>query len=1035
VGAFQKHWSISRTFMGALAAILLSNAAQSRPVNSIDIAAGPLSSSLVELAEETGIELPFDETLVEGLRGPPIKGRFRAEAALAILLEGSGLGYRKTPDGVFILFALRSQVDGSAVPEILVVGRRTQNVDIRRSQNDIQGYKISTARDVQTAHRPDVDSFMRSRVPANADIVSPSLGVDLTPGATYSRVDLRGVGSQRSLVLIDGRRIPGMPISLRDIEQGDLNGVPLGAIDRIETLTSTASGIYGPGAIGGVVNIILRRDYRGADATVTSGLSDRGDSARLRLEGRIGFTPDGGNTDIMLYGSLALNKPILASQRDFQARSRALSFGNDPAYYLESGGLSGNFKSSNAIVVEGAYGASLSLDSSFGGGALNSSFTYLPINFSGSATERTQTLLANAGKLDLTPAVDRTGQVKSLVNTARVTSGLLTVRRKIGSSLELFLDAFVSQNHGDSDSGSDPTPIFTRPDAPNNPFQQTVIYRFPSPVGGTSGFRVDMHRIVGGLIVTLPAKWRAELEFAQASVIATADQQAKGLSSSAFGNALAFGTLNPTGQPLLDPLGDWATFQNALTLYLSDASYSSRQINRFTDVSIRLAGPLAQLSGGPLSLSLLAEQRREHVPASNITQSVFGSNLVIVTPDRTQSVRSIYGEVRAPLLSMDSALMPLRGLEVGVAARFDQTNMTFPDNYVMFLPSNDLLITERRNAVTFTVGAKVFPIAGVMLRGSFATGESPPTLSQLQSREAVISGSSNGLRDALRGGERLGLNGSFSQWTGGSHNIQQEHADTLSFGIVINSDRGGPRLSVDYSRITLTRQIVSFPLQPIALLAQEARYPDRVIRAPLTATDAALGYTVGPVSLIDLRDGNSGRSIVEAVDVEFDWQLTDIMGGELRPYARASWQPRARSRRMSTDPWIDRLDRIDGPLSWRGNLGMVWQGGSTSLDLNIQYFHGYRVTSATTGDPISNEVAIIQQGREWLPAQVYVDLAVSRAIEIRGFGPLQRVELRAGVQNLLDTDPPILAGASTLGYSSYADPRRRRGEIVLSAKF
>ncbi len=54
-------------------------------------------------------------------------------------------------------------------------------------------------------------------------------------GGTRSRIDLRGVGAQRTLVLIDGRRLPSLP-DASTFDQGDLNGVPLGAIERIETL-------------------------------------------------------------------------------------------------------------------------------------------------------------------------------------------------------------------------------------------------------------------------------------------------------------------------------------------------------------------------------------------------------------------------------------------------------------------------------------------------------------------------------------------------------------------------------------------------------------------------------------------------------------------------------------------------------------------------------------------------------------------------------------------------------------------------------
>lgn len=77
-----------------------------------------------------------------------------------------------------------------------------------------------------------------------------------------AQVSLRGLGSGRTLVLIDGRRLPASPFT----GQGaDLNTIPLGAIERIEILSDGASAVYGSDAIGGVVNIITRKDYSGAE--------------------------------------------------------------------------------------------------------------------------------------------------------------------------------------------------------------------------------------------------------------------------------------------------------------------------------------------------------------------------------------------------------------------------------------------------------------------------------------------------------------------------------------------------------------------------------------------------------------------------------------------------------------------------------------------------------------------------------------------------------------------------------------------------
>ncbi len=202
----------------------------------------PLARALSALARDTGAELLFNEDLVRNLTVPPLRRQVSVEAGLTALLAGTGLGYRRTRDGAYVLARPGApapfEPGEEAVAEILVIGRRTQNADIRRTENDIQPYQVITRREIDAAHRDNIDQFLRSRLPANADILSPSQDIVQAPGQTQSRIDLRGIGSRRTLVLIDGRRLPSLPAqTVWDFEQADLNGIPFGAIDRNETLT------------------------------------------------------------------------------------------------------------------------------------------------------------------------------------------------------------------------------------------------------------------------------------------------------------------------------------------------------------------------------------------------------------------------------------------------------------------------------------------------------------------------------------------------------------------------------------------------------------------------------------------------------------------------------------------------------------------------------------------------------------------------------------------------------------------------------
>ena len=116
----------------------------------------------------------------------------------------------------------------------------------------------------------------RARIDASGDISVADLLRDLplasagnfrpqsgSSAQSLATVNLRGLGANRTLVLVDGRRAPTNPMNAS--QGADLNAIPLGAVERIEVLADGASAIYGSDAIGGVVNIILRRDFNGAE--------------------------------------------------------------------------------------------------------------------------------------------------------------------------------------------------------------------------------------------------------------------------------------------------------------------------------------------------------------------------------------------------------------------------------------------------------------------------------------------------------------------------------------------------------------------------------------------------------------------------------------------------------------------------------------------------------------------------------------------------------------------------------------------------
>src|SRR5690606_19034820 len=118
--------------------------------------------------------------------------------------------------------------------------------------------------DLELSGEISVADFLRTTTFNSFGSFRPQSG---SSAQSFAEVSLRGLGGSRTLILIDGRRAPTAPM----VGQGqDLNAVPLAAVERIEILSDGASAIYGSDAIGGVVNIITRKDFSGVEITLRS---------------------------------------------------------------------------------------------------------------------------------------------------------------------------------------------------------------------------------------------------------------------------------------------------------------------------------------------------------------------------------------------------------------------------------------------------------------------------------------------------------------------------------------------------------------------------------------------------------------------------------------------------------------------------------------------------------------------------------------------------------------------------------------------
>jgi outer membrane receptor protein involved in Fe transport len=206
---------------------------------------------------------------------------------------------------------------------IVVTGSHVRRVDLETSNPIV----AISSQQIQATGKLTLGDVVQQLPVITGGIQNPS--VNNGGGSGQTLVGLRGLGSSRTLVLVDGQRVlsGGATAAGGGIGAGvDLNTIPAAAVERIEVLTDGASAIYGSDAIGGVINIILKSNYQGAEFQANYGISDRGDGARRGASFTFGQTSDKGS----ILAGVDYNKfdPVLQSQRKFSENAVSLSASN-----------------------------------------------------------------------------------------------------------------------------------------------------------------------------------------------------------------------------------------------------------------------------------------------------------------------------------------------------------------------------------------------------------------------------------------------------------------------------------------------------------------------------------------------------------------------------------------------------------------------------------------------------------------------------------------------------------------------------------
>ncbi len=1003
------------------------------------IAAQSLSSALLQFAKQTKIQVLTASEDLDGYRTSGVRGRLTARAALEAILAGTDLSFRdigkdtvtiRRPQagpkpaadaaeaGRRLRLALaqtesaqeteerdtssssgasatvqKSATGEASVPEILVEGSRVLNMDIQRSRDDVQPYVIFTRSAIEQSGVTNLEEFLKQRLPMNSQGATYSQAP--TTRGNASTINLRGLGSSQTLVLVDGHRTISA-FNAESIVQGDLNGIPLAAIERIEVLPTTSSGIYGGSATGGVVNVILRRDYVGAEMKVTYGNTFDTDASTRRIDLSAGYTLEDGRTSLLFAGSYSDANTLVAQDRDVYQRGRAGILANNPGFYLDT-----------AFPPLGATTNVRSLDGSplFGSGT--PSITFVPPGYAGGGG--LAPLAANAGEynLDLADQVYFTGARQSpFVNTPTIESLSFTARRKFSSRVHAFIELAGSNNLGVFHQGV-VTGVFTvAANAPNNPFGQDIRVSVPGDPGDgliTSDFRD--RRVVGGVIVSLPHAWKVEADYTWNRL------RNYRTSPNALSPTIASSILDGT----IDVLRDTSLYPVDFASGLQAPETSGPFLSTLRDVTVRLAGPIASLPGGELMLSALLEHRDE-----DFTGAVVSSFFFI--PGRSQSVDSAYLEALLPLVSARNRVRGIESLDLQLAARHDEYEVNGSTGFVLLgTPTPVERVTNRRDSTNPTIGLKYQPVRDLILRGSYGTGFVAPSTKQLLPN-APTTGSS--IVDPLRGNMVTGV---FELLTGGNPELRPEKSTSWSAGFVLTPQKvPGFRLSVDYTRIHKTDNIATLDQQ--TLVNNESILSGRVVRGANLPTDQP-GWA-GPIASIDRTSVNVAQAKVEAYDAQLDYQNETAAAGTFAFFAIATLQTHYETQLISTAALTENAGISNAnPLKLKGNFGITWQYRPLTLGWTARYFDSYLVADPSA---VASALVILNQGSQSIPSQMYHDIFMRYRFSEN---LLSGIEVLAGIKNLFDKTPPFDASFQYGYYSPFGDADLMKYYVSLKKNF
>jgi len=861
------------------------------------------------------------------------------------------------------------EVTGSNIRRVATEGALPVQV-ITRAQIEAEG--IQTAMGVV------------ERLSANSSIgginLSGSVGGTLVG---YAAASLRGLGAPRTLVLLNGRRLANTSFSGTAV---DINAIPLSAVQRVEVLTDGASAIYGTDAIAGVINFVLRQDFRGVEAFAYYGDSEQGGGETQRYNLTAGWG-DLAAEKVNVFATVDYNKvgAIAASQRDF---SSTAFLPNAPGGRFDR--TSGNSAPGNAFVP------SLGITRSPGVPGCLPPYSFPTSRF------------PQQCRFDFTSVIN-------IVPPSESWNVYGSGRWQFAPDHQAFVEASWSRT--ESTSKASPAPvasssvrdgqgIFTSPSSPYYPraFAQQLgvdgetfeVFWRGLELGPRTDFNtIEQTRVVGGLKGGI-AGWDYAVDVNWSRSTSSDEWKAGWVRESVLFPILNSGQINLFG---LNGPDQVARMQQALVLgKVYDAT------GTMTDVNGKVSKEVYDLPAGPLAIALGVQYRREQYefnsspgPESGDVVGLGGS--IGSIPTRSRNIYAAYAEANVPIA---------KEVEATLALRYD-----------------DYQGVEDGSTWNPKIGVRWQPSKQLLLRGAWGTGfRAPALIEQNQNNFGATGGLyDDPLRCPFTQSPR-DCNTQFTTRLGGNPELKPETSQNWTAGFVIEPV---PTLTfgAEYYWIRVKNIIGIPPEDPIFsdIAASEragliVRYVPGSPGCPASVTAGGLPCPIdyGVQDLVNLT-----QVTTSGVDVNLNWKLPPLDWGQFTINFQGTyvgqWDQQAEggpTQKLAGSYAGGVAATVVGSGStgafprWKHTANLGWAYGPWSANLNQTFVDHYTEPAVTTPTRVVGSYSL------WGLNGAY-----------KGF---KGWTLAVGVKNLFDTAPPYTRQqqAFQVGYDPYlADPTGR----------